>query len=110
MIRRLDWRVIAIVSAFVSQVFFFGPLHIFLNNITHFSVSFAHLCFLFLLASSGLIAVLYFAAGKLHSQIFLAAVTFLSVVAFIESRILFVLARHRPFDGTLIDWEALSTL
>ena len=110
MIRRLDWRVIQIVSAFVSQVFFFLPLHIFLNNITEFSVSFAQLCFLFLLASSGLIAVLYFAAGKLHSQIFLASVTFLSVVAFIESRILFGLARHRPFDGTLIDWEALSTL
>ena len=110
MIRRLDWRVIAIVSAFVSQVFFFAPLHIFLNNITEFSVSFAHLCFLFLLASFGLIAVLYFGAGKLHSQIFLAAVTFLSVVAFIESKILFGLARHRPFDGKLIDWEALSTL
>ncbi len=110
MIRRLDWRVMAIVSAFVSQVFFFVPLHIFLNNITEFSVSFAHLCFLFLLASSGLIAVLYFAAGKLPDQIFLAAVTFLSVVAFIESTILFGFARHRPFDGTLIDWEALSTL
>ena len=110
MIRRLDWRVIAIVSAFVSQVFFFAPLHIFLNNITEFSVSFAHLCFLFLLASSGSIAVLYFAAGKLYSQTFLAAVTFLSVVAFIESKILFGLARHRPFDGTFIEWEALSTL
>ena len=68
------------------------------------------MCFLFLLASSGLIAVLYLAAGKLSSQISLAAVTFLSVVAFIESKILFGLARHRPFDGTLIDWEALSTL
>ncbi len=110
MIRRLDWRVMAIVAAFVSQVFFFVPLQIFLNNITEFSVSFAHLCFLFLLASSGLIAVLYFAAGKLPAQIFLAAVTFLSVVAFIESKILFGFARHRPFDGTLIDWEALSTL
>ena len=110
MTRRLDWQVIAIVSAFVSQVFFFAPLQIFLNNTPEFSVSFAHLCFLFLLASSGLIAVLYLAAGKLSSQISLAAVTFLSVVAFIESKILFGLARHRPFDGTLIDWEALSTL
>ena len=96
MIRRLDWRVIAIVSAFVFQVFFFVPLQIFLNNITEFSASFAHLCFLFLLASSGLSAVLYFAARKLPSQIFLSAVTFLSVVAFIESKILFGLARHRP--------------
>ena len=110
MIKRLDWRVITIVSAFVSQIFFFAPLHIFLNNIISFSVNFAHLCLLFLLASSGLSAVLYFGAGKLHSQIFLAAVTFLSVVAFIESKILFGFARHRPFDGTLIDWEALSTL
>ena len=31
-------------------------------------------------------------------------------MAFIESKILFGLARHRPFDGTLIDWEALSSL
>ena len=110
MISRLDWRVIAIVSAFVSQVFFFAPLQIFLNNITDFSVSFAHLCFLFLLVSSALIAVLYFAAGKLPSQIFLSTVTFLSVVAFIEFSVLFGLAGHRPFDGTVIDWEALSAL
>ena len=110
MISRLDWRVIAIVSAFVSQVFFFAPLQIFLNNITDFSVSFAHLCFLFLLVSSALIAVLYFAAGKLPSQIFLSTVTFLSVVAFIEFSVLFGLAGHRPFDGTVMDWEALSAL
>ena len=110
MIRRLDWRVIAIVSAFVSQVFFFAPLHVFLNNIVEFSVDFTHLLFLLLFVSSGLIAVLYLAAGRLPSQIFLAAVTFLSVVAFIEFSVLFGLAGHRPFDGTVVDWEALSML
>ena len=109
-IRRLNWRVMAIVSACVFQVFFFVPLQLFLNNITEFPASFASLFFLFLLASSGLIVVLYFADRKLPSQIFLSAVTFLSVVAFIESKILFGFARHRSFDGTLIDWEALSTL
>ena len=89
MIRRVDWRAIAIVSAFVLQVCFFTPLQIFLDNVIEFSVNFAQLLLLFLLVSSGLIAVLYLAAGKLSSQIFLAAVTFLSVVAFIESRIFF---------------------
>ena len=110
MIRRVDWRIVAIVSGFVLQAFFFTPLQIFLNNIIDFSVNFLHLVFLFLLVSCSLIAVLSFAARKLPSQIFLAAVTFLSVVAFIEARILFGLAEHRPFDGTLIDWKALETL
>ena len=110
MIRRVDWRAIAIVSAFVLQVCFFTPLQIFLNNVSEFSADFAQLLLLFLLVSSGLIAVLYLAAGKLSSQIFLAAVTFLSVVAFIESRIFFGLAGHQPFDGDMIDWEPLSAL
>ncbi|MCZ6750987.1 MAG: sulfatase-like hydrolase/transferase [Acidobacteria bacterium] len=110
MMRRVDWRAIAIVSALVLPVCFFIPLQIFLNNIIEFSVSFAPLFLLFLLVSSGLIAVLYLAAGKLSSHIFLASVTFLSAVAFIESRIFFGLARHGPFDGNLIDWEPLSTL
>ena len=110
MIRRVDWRIVAIVSAFVLQVFFFTPLQIFLNNIIEFSVNFVHLVFLFLFVSCSLIAVLSFAARKLPSQILLAAVTFLSVVAFIESRMLFGLAGHQPFDGTLIDWKALSAL
>ena len=101
---------LAIVSAFVLQAFFFTPLQIFLNNIIEFSVNVVHLVSLFLLVSCGLIAVLYLAASKLPSQIFLLAVTFLSVVAFIESRILFALAGHRPFDGKVIDWEPLSAL
>ena len=110
MIRRVGWRAIAIVSAFVLQVCFFTPLQIFLNNVSEFSAVFAQLLLLFLLVSSGLIAVLYLAACKLSSQIFLAAVTFLSVVAFIESRIFFGLAGHQPFDGDMIDWEPLSVL
>ena len=110
MIRRVDWRAIAIVSAFVLQVCFFTPLQVFLNNVSEFSADFAQLLLLFLLVSSGLIAVLYLAAGKLSSQIFLAAVTFLSVVAFIESRIFFGLAGHQPFDGDMIDWKPLSAL
>ena len=110
MIRRVDWRAIAIVSAFALQVCFFTPLQIFLNNASEFSASFAQLLLLFLLVSSGLIAVLYLAARKLSAQIFLAAVTFLSAAAFIESRVFFGLAGHRPFDGNLIDWEPLSAL
>lgn len=110
MMRRVDWRAIAIVSAFVLPVCFFIPLQIFLNNITEFSVNFAQLFLLFLLVSSGLIGVLYLAASRLSSQIFLAAVTFLSAAAFIESRVFFGLAEHQPFDGNLIDWEPLSAL
>ena len=110
MMRRVDWRAIAIVSAFVLPVCFFTPLQIFLNNITEFSVNFAPLFLLFLLVSSGLIAVLCLAAGKLSSQIFLAAVTFLSTAAFIESGIFFGLAGHQPFDGSSIDWEPLRAL
>ena len=110
MIRPVDWRAIAIVSAFVLQVCFFTPLQIFLNNVIEFSANFAQLLLLFLLVSSGLIGIFYLTAGKFSSQIFLAAVTFLSVVVFIESRIFFSLAGHRPFDGNVIDWEPLSTL
>jgi len=107
---RLDKQTLAIVSALILQVFFFGPLQTFLKNTIEFSVSLTQLLFLFLLVSSGLIAVSYLAASKASTQIFLAAVTFLSVVAFIESRIFFGLAGHRPFDGKLIEWETFSTL
>lgn len=106
----IDWRTVTIVSALVLQVFFFAPLQIFLNNISEFSVDFAQLLLVFLVVSFSLIAVLYLLAGKLPTQIFLAAVTFLSVAAFLESRIFFGLAEHRPFDGQLIDWAKLSAL
>lgn len=107
---KFDWRTVAIVSAFVLQVFFFAPLQIFLNNTTEFSVKFSQLVLVLLVFSFALVTILYLLASKLSKQIFLAVVTFLSVAAFLESRIFFSLAEHRPFTGQLIDWTKFSAL
>ena len=56
---KIDWRVVAIVSAFVLQVFFFAPLEVYLNNIGQFSASFWHLVLLFLGVSTVLVAAFY---------------------------------------------------
>lgn len=108
-IGRIDWRAAAIVSAFVLQVFFFAPLQVFLNNILEFSVSFSRLFVVLLLVSTALVAVLY-VAGKVWPRVVLPAVTFLSVVAFLEAKVFLGLAQHRPFDGQLIDWSQFGAL
>ena len=104
-----SWHAVAIVSAFVLPVFFFGPLQVFLNNTFEFSLTLSQVFWIFLIVAVGLIAVLYLLTRRWH-QVFLPAMTCLSVVVFLESKIFLGLAEHRPFDGQLIDWAQFRTL
>ncbi len=61
---KLDSRILAIVSAFVLQVFFFAPLEVYLNNIVEFSARFWHLVLLFLGVSTVLVAAFYLLARR----------------------------------------------
>lgn len=108
-IGRFDRRAGAIVSAFTLQGFFFAPLRVFLNNTNDFTVGLSHVLVALLLASATLLAVLYLAA-TVWPRVLLPAVTFLSLVSFLELTIFLGLAQHRPFDGQPIDWAPLGTL
>ena len=108
-IARIDRGAAALVSAFVMPVFFFAPLRVFLNNTADFTVGLSHVLLALLLVSTTLLAVFY-VAGTLWPRVLLPAVTFLSIVAFLEFTIFLDLARHAPFDGRPIDWAPLGTL
>ncbi len=108
-IARIDRGAAALVSAFVLPVFFFAPLRVFLNNTADFTVGLSHVLVALLLVSTTLLAVFY-VAGTLWPRVLLPAVTFLSIVAFLEFTIFLDLARHAPFDGQPIDWAPLGTL
>jgi hypothetical protein len=98
-----------IVLTFVLQFFFFVPLQVFLNNIYEFPVRFTDLVVLFLGISVVLISGFY-VLTRTWPQIPLPILGFLTVAAFVESRIFFPVAGHRPFDGQLIDWSQVNRL
>lgn len=101
---------LVIVSTFVLQVFFFAPLHAFVQNFGEFSVPFFDVLLVHLTLSFGLILGLYLVVWILEFPIFLAALTFLSVIAFIESRFFLNFAQHNYFDGKTIDWQSFQWL
>ncbi len=98
-----------IVLAFVLPLFSFAPLEIYLNNINEFSARFWHLVLLFLGLSTVLIAAFYMVGCRWPKAV-LPVLAFLAVAAFLESRIFFPLAGHRPFTGEPIDWSQFSFL
>jgi hypothetical protein len=102
--------VLLIVSAFVLQVFFFAPLHALVQNFGEFSVPFFDVLLVHLTLSFGLILGLYLVMWILELPIFLAALTFFSVIAFIESRFFQTFAQHNVFDGKTIDWQSFQWL
>ena len=101
---------LVIVSTFVLQLFFFAPLHAFVQNFGEFSVPFFNVFLVHLTLSFGLILGLYLVIWILELPIFLAALTFLSVIAFIESRFFLVFSQHNVFDGKTIDWQSFQWL
>ena len=107
---KVDWQVLAIVSALVLPILLLIPLQVFFNNITELSAELSSLLPFFLLTSLTLSTLLYLATIKVSSPLVLACITLLSVVCFLESRVFFPLADHRPFDGQPIDWTALRVL
>ncbi len=102
--------VLLIVSTFVLQVFFFAPLHAFLQNFGEFSVPFFSVLLVHLTLSFALIVGLYLVVWILEFPIFLAALTYLSVIAFIESRFFLGFAQQNVFDGKTIDWQSFQWL
>lgn len=99
-----------IVATFVLQVFFFAPLHAFVQNFGEFSVPFFGILLIHLTLSFVLILGLYLVVWILEFPIVLAALTFLSVIAFFESRFFLGFAQHSVFDGKTIDWQSFQWL
>jgi len=99
-----------IVSVFIFQFLFFAPLHVLMQNFGEFSVRFADVLVIYLVVSIGLTLFLGLIVRLFKAPALLAALTFLSSVAFFESRFALAFAQHHPFDGTPLDWHALQWL
>ena len=108
--RRKDFPIVLIVCTFVLQVFFFAPLQIWIQNSGEFPARFFDLLLVFLTLSFVLILLLYLLVHLFRTPVVPAVFVFLSVIAFVESRFFLGFANHHPFDGTLIDWQALQWL
>lgn len=105
-----DFPATAIVSTFVLQIFWFAPLQILIQNFGEFSVQFSDVLLISSLSSIGLIMLISLAVRMPGRPVLLAVLTFLSTVMFLESRFGITLARHQPFDGKPINWEAIQWL
>jgi hypothetical protein len=102
--------VLLIVCAFVLQLAFFTPLQALAQNFGEFSVRFIDVLLVFLTASLVLIVVLFLFLRRRSSPLWLAGLTLLSVIGFLESRFFLGLADLGPFDGKPIEWEVLHRL
>ena len=99
-----------IISTFVLQVFFFAPIQILSQNFGEFSVRFIYVLVILLVISLALIVLLYLAMRVFRLAVILPVLTFLSTIAFLESRFFLNFAGHHPFNGMPIDWAALTWL
>jgi hypothetical protein len=102
--------VLLIVSAFVLQVFFFAPIHVISQNFGEFPVPFVNILALHLALSLALILIVFLVVRILELHILTAALTFFSLVAFLESWLFYLLAGHHPLSEEMVDWEALQGL
>ena len=99
-----------VVGAFVLQLCLFAPLNSLTSNFGEFSVRYNHIVIIYIILSLVLIVLLLGLVRVLGTRTLLPALTFLSLVGFLESRFLLGLADHKPFDGSLIDWQVLQWL
>lgn len=102
--------IILAVATFVLQLCFFAPLHSLINNFGEFSTGFPGVVAVYTLVSLVLFLLLLGLARLVGWRLAIPALTFFSVAGFLESRFLFRLAGHAPFDGSLIDWQALQRI
>jgi len=105
-----DINTTLIVFTFVLQFCFFVPLQVLIQNFGEFSVRFVDVLLIYSAISIGLLIVIGLVLRVLKVPALLAALTFLSTVAFLEARFGLVLAQHQPFDGKPINWEVLQWL
>jgi len=99
---------ILIIATFVLQIFFFAPLQVLVQNIGEFSVSYFDILLIYSVISILFCVLIGLGVRLLNKDLFLPLLAYLSLVAFLESRFLVALAQHSPFDGKLIDWQALQ--
>ncbi|MGD9021661.1 MAG: sulfatase-like hydrolase/transferase, partial [Lysobacterales bacterium] len=99
-----------VVATFVLQLCFFAPLSALSSNIGEFSVSYINIIIIYIILSLLLIVLLAGLVRITGGQYLLPLLTFFSAAAFLESRLFLRLAGHAPFDGSLIDWQALQWL
>lgn len=101
---------ILVVGAFVLQLCFFAPLNSINKNIGEITVRYIDILIIYIILSLALILLLLGLVRLLGARTFLPVLAFLSLVGFLESRFLLGLADHKPFDGSLIDWQVLQWL
>lgn len=99
-----------IVSTLVLQVFFFAPMHVVAQNIGEFPVPFTDILSVHLALSFALILVVFLVVRVIELHIVTAALTFFSLIAFLESWFFYRLASHNPFSEEVVDWQALEWL
>lgn len=99
-----------IIVAFALQLCFFAPLSAISNNIAEISASYNDIVIIYLILSLVLILLLTGLVRIKGGRVLLPLLAFLSTVAFIQSRFFLGLAKHTPFNGSLIDWQALQGL
>jgi len=99
-----------IISTLVLQVFFFTPMHVVAWNFGEFPVPFVSILVIHLVLSLAIILVLFLVVRILELHIVPAALTFFSLVAFLESWLFYRFAGHHPFNEEAIDWQALRWL
>lgn len=102
--------VLLIVSAFVLQVFFFTPIHVISQNVGEFPVPFVNILAVHLALALALILVVFLVVRILELHILTAALTFFSLVAFLESWLFYRFAAHQPLSEEIVDWQELQGL
>ena len=106
----INLSVALIISTLVLQVFFFTPMHVVSQNFGEFPVPFVNILAVHLALSLAFILVLFLVVRILELYIVTAALTFFSLVAFLESWIFYRFAGHQPFNEEVIDWQVLQWL
>jgi len=99
-----------IVSTLVMQVFFFAPMHVVSQDFGEFRVPFASILVGYLALTVVLIIIVFLVVRIVELHIITAALTYFSLIAFLESWFLYRFARHHPFSDIAVDWQSLQWL
>ena len=105
-----DLSATLVISTFVLQIFWFAPLQVLIQNFGEFSVRLFDVLLINSAISLALIVLIILLFRVFRVPALLAVLTFLSTVAFLESRFGMTIAGHQPFDGKPIHWEAFQWL
>lgn len=109
-LQRQNVAPLIIVLALVLQVFFFVPMHVFMQSPGSLDVAFIDLLSAHMVLSLALVLGLYLVVRILDMPVLLALLCFCCVGAFLEFKFFFASAGHGiPLSGP-VDWQALQWL